>query len=79
MHTSPPAGRILRWHEVKALVGRSRSQVWRDEQIGTFPCRVRIGPNAVGWHEAEIFSWLSTRPRANAPRLDGWDNAEGAE
>ncbi len=53
--------RILRRNEVKRRTGRSDASIWRDEQAGRFPRRVRIGPNAVGWLEEEIESWLRER------------------
>lgn len=55
--------RILREAEVQAKTGRSRAQRWRDENANppTFPKRVRLGPNAVGWLQSEIDAWIAAR------------------
>jgi predicted DNA-binding transcriptional regulator AlpA len=55
--------RILRINELQALVGLSRSTIWRMERKRTFPRRVRISTNAVGWLEFEVQAWLASRPR----------------
>jgi prophage regulatory protein len=46
------------------MTGRSRSAINRDEKAGLFPKRLRLGPNSVGWLEAEIRDWIASRPRA---------------
>lgn len=53
--------RVLREPEVARLTGRSREQRWRDERAGSFPKRIRLGPNAVGWLESEVRAWLAER------------------
>ena len=50
--------RILRKHEVIHRVGLSRMSIWRREKAGRFPQRVKLGPNSVGWVEAEIDAYL---------------------
>lgn len=64
--TGPPNGarRILRWPDVYNLIGRSRTQVWRDIRADKFPAPVQLGPNAVGWYSDEIAAWQESRPRA---------------
>ena len=63
--TGPPnASRILRWPDVHNLIGRSRTQIWRDIRAGTFPAPIQLGANAVGWHEHEVVAWMEARPRA---------------
>ena len=46
--------KILRWAELKPILGLSRMTIYRMERAGTFPQRIRIGSGAVGWlkHEA---------------------------
>lgn len=58
--THPP--RILREPEVKARTGKSRVQRWRDIRSGKFPAPVQLGPNSIGWREADIDAWLNLRP-----------------
>jgi prophage regulatory protein len=53
--------RLLSLPEVQSSIPYSTSQIWRLEQQGHFPKRVRIGPNRVGWIEAEINDWLSSK------------------
>lgn len=53
--------KIIRFPQVKELVGLSRSTIFREEQRGQFPKRRRIGPHSVGWLLPEIEHWISTR------------------
>lgn len=46
--------RILRWKAVHDKVQLGRTTAWRLEQQGKFPKRFKIGPNSVGWLEADI-------------------------
>ena len=36
----------------------SRTQLWRKEREGTFPKRVQLGGNRVGYVESEIDAWI---------------------
>ncbi len=58
-----PDNLIYGWAALRAIVGRSRQQVWRDIRAGAFPAPLRVGPNAVGWRESEISDWIASRPR----------------
>ena len=53
--------RILRRRELVAKVGLSPMQIWRLETAGKFPGRVELGPNSVGWIEAEVDRWIELR------------------
>ena len=55
--------RFLRLPEVVARVGLSPMTLWRREhkRPPTFPCRVKLGPNSVGWPEDEIEVWCADR------------------
>jgi len=55
--------RILRFPEVKALTGLSRSTIWRLEKLGDFPQRIRCGLRGVGWLESEIAEYINGRER----------------
>ena len=50
---------ILRFPEVKARTGLSRSTLYLKIAEGAFPRQVSLGPRAVGWVESEIEEWLS--------------------
>lgn len=53
--------RVIDLAELQGLVPLSRSQIWRLEQAGQFPRRVRIGQRRVAWRVSEIDNWLKTR------------------
>ena len=53
--------RFLRVKDVVARTGLSEMTLWRRQKDGTFPRRVRLGPNAVGWPEDEIEAWCNER------------------
>lgn len=57
--------RFIRVAQVVALTGRSKSSLYRDEKLGLFPRRKKIGKYAIGWKMSEIRTWLDTRPDAN--------------
>lgn len=60
--------RILSKRQVKELVLYSPQHIARLEKAGQFPKRVQLGPNRVGWVEAEVQDWLSERlARREAP------------
>jgi prophage regulatory protein len=53
--------RILRQRQVCEKVGLSPMTIWRRQKSGTFPRRVQLGPNSVGWPEDEIEAWCAER------------------
>ncbi|SRR6266536_1821016 len=55
---------IIRLPAVLAKTGLSPSTIWRYEKAGTFPRRVQLGPNSVGWVAEEIDAWVERRERA---------------
>lgn len=56
--------RVMRKKEVLAAVGLSDVSVWRQERAGTFPKRLRLGGNSVGWLQSEILGWIEERAAA---------------
>lgn len=56
--------RVIRIVDVCKRVALSRSQVYRLEAAGSFPARLKIGPRASAWLEAEIDGWISDRAAA---------------
>ena len=46
--------RILSKRQLKEMVLYSPQQVARLEKAGTFPKRIQLGPNRVGWVEDEV-------------------------
>lgn len=57
----PNADRIIRPKEATIITGRSLASLWRDEKAGTFPRRIQIGANSVGYRLSEITAWLESR------------------
>lgn len=53
--------RILSKRQLKELVLYSPQHIARLEKAGAFPKRVNLGPNRVGWVEAEVQDWLNER------------------
>jgi prophage regulatory protein len=56
--------RILRESSVRERIPVDPSTLWRWEQRGIFPRRVKIGPHAIGWYEHEVDQWLRNRAEA---------------
>ncbi len=52
------SNRILRFPEVSARTGLSRSRLYHAMAEGTFPLSIAIGERAIGWVEAEVDSWV---------------------
>jgi prophage regulatory protein len=57
--------RILRRKQVEARIGLSRSTIYDGVNAGTFPKPINLGPQSVGWIEAEIEQWLRDRIAAS--------------
>ena len=53
--------KILSNKEVRSRIPYSSVQIWRKENAGEFPRRVRLGANRVGWLESEIEAWISSK------------------
>lgn len=57
--------RIMRIPETVKITGRSKSSLLRDEKLGTFPQRRKIGRYAVGYLESEVNMWLQKLQEAD--------------
>lgn len=62
-----PGPRLLRLPDVLARTGLSRAAVYRMELEGEFPRAVQISKRAIGWHEAVIAEWISSREQRTRP------------
>lgn len=51
--------RIIREKTVRDRTGLSRSTIYRKMKDGTFPAKVEISTNGVGWHESDIDLWVA--------------------
>jgi len=52
---------MLRLPAVKAKTGLSRSTIYQRIANNEFPPPVPLGPQSVGWIEAEVERWLQDR------------------
>lgn len=62
--------RILSKRQLKELVLYSPQHIARLETAGTFPLRVKLGSNRVGWVESEVLDWLQKRLDARIKPVD---------
>jgi prophage regulatory protein len=53
--------KIVRLKSVIESTGLSRSTIYAMLKAGNFPQSVSLGVRSVGWHEADIQNWISTR------------------
>jgi prophage regulatory protein len=56
--------RIMRFSEVKAVTGLSKTTIYRFEKQGRFPSRVSLGERSVGWFEDDVQAFLSSLKEA---------------
>lgn len=50
---------LLRIADVRRRTGLSTATVYRREQAGTFPRRVRLGPKSVAWYESDVGEFVA--------------------
>ncbi len=64
------SNKILRLPAVKAKTGLSRSTIYARVAQGTFPAALILGPNTVGWLEADVEAWIE-KQIATSRRMQG--------
>lgn len=55
---------IIRFKDVKAITGLSRTTIWRYERDGLFPRRIALGGGSIGWYQNEIEHWVASRKQS---------------
>ena len=55
--------KVLKAREVALMTNLSRVTIWRLENEGQFPQRIKISTKRVGWLEDEVTKWIEKRPR----------------
>lgn len=50
--------RIIRLPEILDRCGLCSATIYRRMAGGTFPQRIRLGANSVGWYESEFEEWF---------------------
>lgn len=58
--------RIVREPERKFITGISSAGAWRGERAGTFPSRIRLGENSVGWKLSDLMAWVESRKASSS-------------
>ena len=58
--------RIIRKPELLNMLGLSDPTVYRMEKAGSFPKRLQLGGNSVGWLASEIEGWFAARAAARS-------------
>ena len=53
--------RLIRFREVLAMTGLSRSSMYRFIEENQFPAQVQLGGRAVAWVESEVQDWICQR------------------
>lgn len=53
--------RFIRFDSLAEIVGLSRTTIYRMEQQGKFPKRVKLGSNSVAWRQSEVLNWMSVK------------------
>jgi prophage regulatory protein len=64
----PAADSYLRFPDVKARSGLSRTTIHRLVKAGDFPAPKRIGARAVAWLSSDFARWCEGRPDAREHR-----------
>jgi prophage regulatory protein len=59
--------RLLRLPEVIRKTGLKKTKLYELQKEGTFPMRIQITANSVGWIEEEINAWIAGRVAASKP------------
>ncbi|MDA5318913.1 helix-turn-helix transcriptional regulator [Vibrio cholerae] len=53
--------RLIRFREVLAMTGLSRSSMYHFIEANQFPAQVKLGGRAVAWVESEVQEWITER------------------
>ncbi|WP_339410225.1 helix-turn-helix transcriptional regulator [Pseudomonas sp. EA_35y_Pfl2_R5] len=64
MATQSVSPALLRLPTVCALVGLSKSQIYRLIRAGEFPAAIPLGANSVAWPAERVNAWVSEKINA---------------
>lgn len=53
--------RIISSKELLVILPYSQMNIWRMEQAGKFPRRIKLSSNRVGWSLREVEAWIEAR------------------
>ena len=55
---------VLKRNDVKTLTGLGGTTLWRLENEGKFPSKIKLSNGRVGWRRTEVTDWIETRVAA---------------
>ncbi len=61
---------ILRAKKVQALIGISRSTLWRMCRRSEFPQPRKITERLIGWRASEVLAWIEAREPGSASEAE---------
>ena len=61
------AMRLLRLPQVMQQTGLRKTTLYELQKEGSFPMRIQVTSNSVGWIEEEINAWIAGRVAASKP------------
>jgi predicted DNA-binding transcriptional regulator AlpA len=59
--------RLLRLPQVMQQTALKKTKLYELQKEGSFPMRIQITPNSVGWLEEEVNAWIAGRVAASKP------------
>ncbi|WP_090501255.1 helix-turn-helix transcriptional regulator [Pseudomonas borbori] len=65
MATQPISPALLRLPALCALVGLSKSQIYRLIKAGEFPAAIPLGANSVAWPAEHVHAWIAGKINAS--------------
>ncbi|MYN17862.1 AlpA family phage regulatory protein [Rugamonas sp. FT107W] len=65
--TIPGICRLMRIREVLQLCGLSRTTLYREIKLRTFPAQVKLSARSVGWLQDDVMRWLDARVAQRGP------------
>ncbi|NIM32079.1 MAG: AlpA family phage regulatory protein [Pseudomonas stutzeri] len=65
MATQSVTPALLRLPSVCAMVGLSKSQIYRLIRAGEFPAGISLGTNSVAWPAEQVHAWIAEKISAS--------------
>ncbi|HZX51108.1 MAG TPA: AlpA family transcriptional regulator [Pseudomonas sp.] len=65
MATQSVTPALLRLPGVCAMVGLSKSQIYRLIRAGEFPAGISLGTNSVAWPAEQVHAWIAEKINAS--------------
>ena len=69
IQTTSAVTTAIRFPQLRIITGLSRCTIWRQENEGKFPRRIKLSANAVGWRSDEVQAWMDARNRGELATL----------